>query len=65
MNQLMLIYLLADFTFLACGGLVLAFSLLGEQAEKQTPTVDNVATTLMLTICPLTGKNFLKSVCNN
>jgi len=51
----MLIYLLADFVFLACGGLILAFCLLGEQQEKSTATVSNVATNLLLTICPLTA----------
>jgi hypothetical protein len=51
----MLMYLLADFLFLAAGGLILAFSLLGSQQEKETLTVDNVGTNLLLTICPLTG----------
>jgi len=55
MNRLMLIYLLADFLFLAAGGLILAFSLLGAQQEKETLTIDNVATNLLLTICPLTA----------
>jgi len=54
-HKLMLIYLMADFVFLACGGLILAFSLLGEQQEKSTPTVANVATNLLLTTCPLTA----------
>jgi hypothetical protein len=56
MNKLMLIYLLADFVFLACGGLILAFALLGGQQSRTTPTVGNVATNLLLTTCPLTGK---------
>jgi len=55
MNKLMLIYLLADFLFLAAGGLILAFSLLAAQQEKETLTIDNVATNLLLTICPLTA----------
>ncbi|KAF2669452.1 tetraspanin [Microthyrium microscopicum] len=55
MNKLMLFYLAVNFFFLACGGLILGFSLVSEQQEKATPTVANVAYTLLLTECPLTA----------
>jgi len=55
MNKLMLMFLLVDFFFLACGGLLLGFSLVATQREKSTPTVKNVAYNLLLTECPLTA----------
>jgi hypothetical protein len=55
MNKLMLVYLVVDFLFLACGGLLIGFSLVSEQQQKATPTVSNVAYNLLLTQCPLTG----------
>jgi hypothetical protein len=55
MNKLMLMFVAIDFLFLACGGLLLGFSLLGEQQDRATPTVGNVAYNILLTICPLTG----------
>jgi hypothetical protein len=57
MNKLMLVYLLVNFLFLGCGGLLLAFALISEQHEKTGLTVDNVAVNLLLTECPLTGIN--------
>ena len=51
----MLVYLLVNFIFLGCGGLLLAFSLISEQHEQSTLTVSNVAVNLLLTECPLTG----------
>jgi len=51
----MLVYLVVDFLFLACGGLLIGFSLVSEQQEKATPTVQNVAYNLLLTECPLTA----------
>jgi len=55
MNKLMLIFVAMDFLFLACGGLLLGFSLLGEQQERASPTVGNVAYNILLTVCPLTA----------
>jgi hypothetical protein len=55
MNKLMLVYLLVNFFFLGCGGLLLAFSLISEQHEKDILTLGNVASNLLLTQCPLTG----------
>lgn len=55
MNKLMLIYLLVDFMFVACGGLLIGFSLVSAQQEKSTPTISNVAYNLLLTECPLTA----------
>jgi len=51
----MLVYLIVNFLFLACGGLLLAFSLISEQNEKSILTVANVAKNLLLTQCPLTA----------
>ena len=55
MNKLMLTYLVVDFLFLACGGLLLGFSLISEQQERAAPTVSNVPYMLLLSECPLTG----------
>lgn len=55
MNKLMLVYLLVNFFFLGCGGLLLAFSLISEQHEREVLTLSNVASNLLLTQCPLTG----------
>jgi len=51
----MLIYLVVNFLFLGCGGLLIAFSLLSEQHENSNLTVRNIASNLLLTQCPLTG----------
>jgi len=51
----MLVYLLVNFLFLGCGGLLLAFSLISEQHEQSSLTVNNVAVNLLLTECPLTA----------
>jgi len=51
----MLIYLIINFLFLGCGGLLIAFSLISEQNEKSNLTVANVAKNLLLTQCPLTA----------
>jgi hypothetical protein len=56
MNKLMLSFIAVDFLFLACGALILGFSLIAEQQERATPTVKNVAYNIILTECPLTGK---------
>jgi len=44
-----------DFLFAGCGGLLLGFSLLSEQAMRATPTVNNVTQNLLLGQCPLTA----------
>jgi hypothetical protein len=56
MNYLMTFYLLVNFLFLACGGLLVAFSFLGKQQLQSSLTSTNVAFTLLLNECPLTGK---------
>jgi hypothetical protein len=55
MNKLMLTYLGVNFLFLMCGGLLLGFSLISEQAERGAPTQSTVAYTTLLSMCPLTA----------
>ncbi|KIW09443.1 uncharacterized protein PV09_00327 [Verruconis gallopava] len=55
MNKLMLTFLVVNFLFLVCAGLLLGFCLVGEQQERGTKTVDNVAFDVLLTECPLTA----------
>jgi len=55
MNYLMIVYLVVNFLFLACGGLLVAFSVLGKQQLQTALTPANVAFTLLLDECPLTG----------
>jgi hypothetical protein len=64
MNKLMLGFLVVDFLFLACGGLLIGFSLVSEQKEKSVPTIATVAYNLLLTECPLTCKKY-PEYCNN
>jgi len=52
-NKLMLTFIGVDFLFLACGALILGFSLISVQQERATPTVSNVAYNIILTECPL------------
>lgn len=54
-NKLMLSFVAMDFLFAGCGGLLLGFSLMSEQAMRASPTVDNVTQNLLLGQCPLTG----------
>jgi len=51
----MLIYLVANFLFLGCGGILIAFSLLSEQHENSNLTANNIASNLLLSQCPLTA----------
>jgi hypothetical protein len=55
MNYLMIVYLVVNFFFLACGGLLFAFSFLGRQQQQSALTPSNVAFALLLNQCPLTG----------
>jgi hypothetical protein len=48
-------YVLVDLLFAACGGLLLVFALVTKSEITQTPTLKNVATNLLLNMCPLTG----------
>jgi hypothetical protein len=48
-------YVMMDLLFAACGGLLLIFALVTQSQITQTPTIDNVATDLLLDMCPLTG----------
>lgn len=54
-SKLMLVFVGADIIFAACGGLLLGFSLIAEQNLRATPTTANVAQSLLLDQCPLTG----------
>jgi len=48
-------YVMMDLLFAACGGLLLIFALVTQSQITQTPTINNVATDLLLDMCPLTG----------
>jgi hypothetical protein len=56
MNYLMIVYLVVNFLFLACGGVLVAFSFLGKQQQQSALTPANVAFALLLNECPLTGR---------
>ena len=58
-----MIFVGMDFLFAGCGGLLLGFSLLSEQAMRATPTVNNVTQNLLLGQCPLTGTTTLRRRC--
>jgi len=55
MNYLMTIYLVVNFLFLAFGGVLVAFSLLGKQQQETALTPSNVAFSLLLGECPMTA----------
>jgi hypothetical protein len=59
MNYLMTIYLVVNFLFLACGGLIVGFSFIGREQQRSTITIPNVAYTLLIGACPLTGEILL------
>ena len=48
-------YVMMDLLFAVGGGLLLIFALTTQSKITQTPTIDNVATDLLLDMCPLTG----------
>jgi len=51
----MLVYVVVNFLFLGCGGILLAFTFISGQHEKAGLTVNNIAVNLLLTECPLTA----------
>lgn len=55
MNKLMIIFLVVNIIYLLSGGLILAFALLSKRQLHSSPTKSNVAQTLLLGQCPLTG----------
>jgi hypothetical protein len=54
-DKILTTYVLVDLLFALCGGLLLGFALVTKSEITQTPTVQNVATDLLLNMCPLTG----------
>jgi hypothetical protein len=54
-DNILLTYVLVDILFAVGGGLLLIFALVTKGEITQTPTLDNVATDLLLNMCPLTG----------
>ncbi len=51
----MLVFLAANFLFVASGGLILAFALVSEREKRALPTITNVAQRILLGQCPLTS----------
>jgi len=54
-DKILTTYVLVDFLFAVCGGLLLIFALVTKSEITQTPTLQNVATDLLLKMCPLTA----------
>jgi hypothetical protein len=54
-DKILATYVLMDLLFVVCGGLLLIFALVTKSELTQTPTIQNVATDLLLNECPLTG----------
>jgi len=50
-----LTYVLVDLLFVVSGGLLLIFALVTQSEIKQTPTINNVSTDLLLNMCPLSA----------
>jgi len=55
-NKILLVFIVLNFLFLACGGLLLATVLVSHNAQQGTQTVSNVAQNLLMNNCPLIGK---------
>jgi len=54
-DRILTTYVLVDLLFAVCGGLLLIFALVTRSEIDQTPTIQNVATDLLLSMCPLTA----------
>ncbi|KAH8800054.1 tetraspanin [Hyaloscypha sp. PMI_1271] len=54
-DKILATYVLMDLLFVVCGGLLLIFALVTKSELTQTPTIQNVATDLLLNECPLTA----------
>jgi hypothetical protein len=55
-DNILTTYVIVDLLFVVCGGLMLTFALITKSEINQTPTLSNVATDLLLSMCPLTGR---------
>ena len=55
-NKLLIVFILLNFLFAACGGLLLAVVLVTRNAQQSSQTISNVAQNLLLNHCPLIGK---------
>jgi hypothetical protein len=55
-NKILLVFIVLNFLFVACGGLLLATVLVSRTAQQGTQTVSNVAQNLLMNNCPLIGK---------
>jgi hypothetical protein len=55
-NKILLTFAISDFLFLLGGGLLIGFAMIMQNQMTQDPTLDNVATNLLLSRLPLTGR---------
>jgi hypothetical protein len=55
-NKILLVFIVLNFLFAACGGLLLAVVLVSHTSLQSTQTVSNVAQNLLMNNCPLIGK---------
>src|SRR5271170_1362238 len=55
-NKILLVFIILNFLFVACGGLLLAVVLMTRNSAQAAPTISNVAQNLLLDHCPLIGK---------
>jgi hypothetical protein len=54
--KILLVFIILNFLFAACGGLLLAVVLMTRSSAQAAPTISNVAQNLLLDHCPLIGK---------
>jgi hypothetical protein len=54
-DNVLVTYIIVDLLFVVCGGLMLTFALVTKSEINQTSTIQNVATDLLLSMCPLTA----------
>jgi hypothetical protein len=54
--KILLVFIILNFLFAACGGLLLAVVLMTRSSVQAAPTISNVAQNLLLDHCPLIGK---------
>jgi CHASE3 domain sensor protein len=55
-NKILLVFIVLNLLFAACGGLLLATILVSRSAQQATQTVSNVAQNLLMNHCPLISK---------
>ena len=58
-NKILIVFLLFEFLFLLCGGLMVAVAFVARSASSNDPTIRNVAQNLLLSHCPLMGMTSL------